>query len=228
MNILEKYRPTCLDDVVGQDRPVRILKSIVARPRPCCVLMEGETGTGKTSAAIAFAHELGCFTDEWWNTYHMIDGADISKELLRKWFRSGDSPLTLRAPGGWHVVCFEELEMVRSDAQIQIKSYLDPDNLPRNTIVLATSNDASGLKTACRDRFTTLHFSGGPEFGMAALDRVSWIWGQERPDQRLPIGWGSFGWNGDQFSMRRCLNELEMELELSAPLADVELEEVAA
>jgi hypothetical protein len=47
---------------------------------------------------------------------------------------------------------------------------------------------------------------------MAALDRVSWIWEQERPSQRLPVGWGSFGWEGESFSMRRALADLEAEL----------------
>jgi MoxR-like ATPase len=223
MNILEKYRPRCLDDIVGQDRPARYLKHLVANPRPCCVMCEGPTGVGKSASAYALAHELGCFRDEWFTTYHIVDGNEISPDVLRKWFRSADSPLTVRAPGGWHVLVFEELELVSPRAQQGMKSLLDAGNLPSRTIVVATSNDASRLETACRDRFRPiLHFSGGPEFGRAALDRVSWIWSQERPDQRLPIGWGSFGWEGDTFSMRRCLAELEAELVMA------ECEEAAA
>jgi MoxR-like ATPase len=176
-------------------------------------MCSGSTGVGKSASAHAFANELGCYANKGWgpSCYTIKGKAPIDE--YRSYFERGDSPLQFIHPNGWKVVVIEELERVHPDIQVDMQVWFDPWNLPPKTIVVATSNDPFKLNEPCRDRFSPiLHYSGGPEFGMAALDRVSWIWSQERPDQRLPIGWGSFGWEGETFSMRRCLAELEAEL----------------
>src|SRR3954454_19554502 len=57
-------RPTTFDDIVGQEKVVRLLKRMVevsiAREKPMDhILLVGPSGTGKTTFASVIAHELG-------------------------------------------------------------------------------------------------------------------------------------------------------------------------
>ena len=57
----QKYRPSTLSEVVGQDRAVGQLKAYVrAGDCPPSLLLSGPSGTGKTSAARAFAMAMNC------------------------------------------------------------------------------------------------------------------------------------------------------------------------
>ena len=58
-NLSEKYRPQTLADIVGQSWGVEQLQEYVQAPVPTAFLFEGATGTGKTSAALALAADLG-------------------------------------------------------------------------------------------------------------------------------------------------------------------------
>jgi Rad3-related DNA helicase len=58
--LAERYRPPRLDGLWGQGQVVRVLRKCAAAPYPAAFVFEGETGTGKTSAALALASEVGC------------------------------------------------------------------------------------------------------------------------------------------------------------------------
>jgi ATP-dependent Lon protease len=47
----EKTRPTCFEDVIGQDRGIRALKAALCSPNPQHVIIYGPPGIGKTAAA---------------------------------------------------------------------------------------------------------------------------------------------------------------------------------
>ena len=55
-----KYRPTTLDEVVGQDHIKDGLKAVLADGVQQAFLLEGPSGTGKTTLARICAKELGC------------------------------------------------------------------------------------------------------------------------------------------------------------------------
>lgn len=220
MRIVEKYRPKTLAEIVGQEQPVKMLRGLAEDPQRCCVLCEGSTGTGKSASAYALAYELGCFSG-WLDTCYSLNGANLTADTLRHWFDSGESPLRLMAPNGWHVLIIEELEYLNKTCCVLAKDYLDTHRLPPKTIVVATSNDASSLPRAVRKRFNShLVYSSSYEFAKACYERIAEIWEAECPERDLPSGWGNWGFEGREFSMRDALNELQDAITL-------ELEEVA-
>lgn len=60
----EKYRPSSLAEIVGNDNAIRVLKRWAqswdsGAPRFKAIVLRGEPGTGKTSAALALARDMG-------------------------------------------------------------------------------------------------------------------------------------------------------------------------
>ena len=77
MQLYEKYRPRHLDDVIGQEKAVKILHRLMARDDwdRDALWIEGPSGTGKTSLALAVANELGADR----HNVHEIDGDKLDK-----------------------------------------------------------------------------------------------------------------------------------------------------
>lgn len=54
----EKYRPIKLDDIIGQDEVVKVLKNILQTKSMPHLILYGSTGVGKTSAILSLCYEL--------------------------------------------------------------------------------------------------------------------------------------------------------------------------
>ena len=179
------------------------MERFARKPYPDLLPAPGPGGTGKTASAFALAHELGCEdTDgaatEWTGCYtEPSSGLTISRatQLFTEslWRR----PL---CGSGWKVVVIEEFERVVSDQVPKfLKTALDKaaGNLPPRTVVVATSNNPTGLEKWLFQRFEDLRYSGGPEFCGLAQERLAEIWLAERPGEDMPFGWRNWGWEGE-------------------------------
>lgn len=63
--LYKRYRPTSLDEVLGQEQAVKLLKAkIKAGTVPHALLFSGSSGIGKTTLARIVASEIGCSTDK--------------------------------------------------------------------------------------------------------------------------------------------------------------------
>jgi replication-associated recombination protein RarA len=208
LRLYEKYRPKSLAEIVGQP-VVGQLQEIAERPFPLCVLIEGPTGTGKTTAAYALAQDMGCYDTTVWPGCHTVCGADFTAEMARHWF-GPETPLRFVAPGkGYHVMVIEELEYLNPTVQVLCKDYFERRLGSMKVVLVATSNDASKLVKPLRHRFRKLAFTAGKSFAVACNKRLSQIWAIEAPDADMPHGWEQFGWDGQEFSFRQALDTLD-------------------
>ena len=212
MRLSQQYQPTTLGDVVGQPAIVRRLRRLVTAPYPCCLLFEGKGGVGKSAAAKALIHDLGVCPFSGLIEY---SASNLSIEEVRRLF---GQTFRYRPMAGnpWHILLIEELELIVSrHVNAALKDELSEQHMPERLIVVATSNDASGLDEALLQRFEIFPFSAGPTFAEACQERLAWIWQQEvGEDVPLPMGVEQLGLRNGSFSMRRALAALTGAVEL--------------
>jgi len=221
MRLSNKYQPSCLDEVVGQPAVVRRLKNLAANPFPCCIMMEGRGGIGKSSIAKALIHDLNVCP---WSGLVEYSAANLMIDEVRWLFghavegreRSSGFRMMPMTGSPWHVLLIEEMELLPSKNVIPLlKDELSEQKLPPRLIVIATSNDASGLDEALLQRFDIYPLSCGPTFADACRDRLGEIWEKEvGEDILMPQAVWQMGWKNEAFSMRRALVALGAAVEI--------------
>ncbi|MCE5280319.1 MAG: AAA family ATPase [Planctomycetaceae bacterium] len=175
--LTEKYRPTSLDSIWGQDEVVTFLRKFAAAPYPTAMIFEGETGTGKTSAALALAAALGCdMAQKEFGGVHVIASGEQTAEAVRETTR-----LMWNRPfygSGWKVIIVNEADRMHPAAETIWLDRLEA--LPAKTVVVFTTNYAGKLSQRFRDRCTGLTFqSDAQELARSCRQLLSAIWKRE-------------------------------------------------
>lgn len=216
MNELERLKhPATLDEIVGQPA-TRHLRDLIANPRQSCWILEGTPGLGKTASAQAVAEALGCH-DELSGCRQIpctVLGVDEAKELFGRTLR-----LRYGSASGFNCLILDECEWLSPQCQRFLKDALDPrTRMPKNLIVVATSNDCSLLDEALLDRFRLLTFQSGSHFQSACLDRLGVAWERLTGQSCLPYGADGWGFKDGGFSMRRAIRAFEQALSSTVSL----------
>ncbi len=155
-SLVTKYRPTRLDEVLGQEAVVASLKTFAANPYPAAFLFHGESGTGKTSAAHALAHKLGVAVEDGdiGGLFEIPSGSQ-SAEAVRKLLDT----LCYRplVGSGWRVCVVNECDRMSQPAET---IWLDAlEHLPPQTVVIFTTNNLTKLSRRFRDRCEVFGFT---------------------------------------------------------------------
>ena len=211
--LTERYRPTKLDQLRGQDKVVKVLRKLARRPHPCVLLFEGETGTGKTSAALALAAELGCDLGEkeFGGVINIASGeqtADAVRETCRQMW---NMPMY---GSGWKVVIVNEVDRMTQQAETIWLDRLEA--LPGKTVVVFTTNHPDKLTSRFRDRCIRLTFqSGADDLWVTCKELLSDIWRQEtgqEPDKKAIARAVERAKEDGAISFRRAVQNLATDL----------------
>lgn len=207
MNLIDKYRPRAIREILGQPWLVHQLELYLERPYPCAFLFAGGTGTGKTSAALALAESLGVDVEqEEFGGLHQIASGEQTGESVR----SKISAMRVRPfmGSGWKVLIVNEADcMTANAAQVWLDAL---ESLPPQTVIVFTTNSAGRLPARLRDRCEGFAF----ESGLLSLrpylqDLADRIWATEVGGECPPVE--AFGplvdENGDA-SFRRLIQRM--------------------
>ncbi|MFX0194846.1 MAG: AAA family ATPase [Candidatus Hodarchaeota archaeon] len=134
MNLTEKYRPNSLDEIIGQDKIVKIIDGLKKRGlggRAFWIC--GQSGTGKTALAKILAHEIARDNFDIREIVARQLSPNVLKEITYNWMFAGGHALIVNEAHGL--------------TKPLIEIFLDVlENLPNNVIVIfTTTNDGMDL-----------------------------------------------------------------------------------
>lgn len=137
-NLANELRPQTLDDIIGQQNNVNLLKEIVENKLKTSFIFYGESGTGKTSCAIALANDLGL-------KYDIFNASIDSKVDLIDKISSNQ------------IVIIDEIHRLNKNLQDILLSYLEFDRV--TIYATTTENPYFRIVPALRSRMQILQFN---------------------------------------------------------------------
>jgi len=176
-SLLEKYRPHRLADLCGQEWAAHQLELFAAKPYPCAFLFDGETGTGKTSAALLLAEALGVVVaEERFGGLHQIASGEQSGQAVRDTMRGLWSRPFFGS--GWQILVVNEADAMTASAAI---IWLDAlEDIPPRCVIVFTTNAVGKIPARLRDRCERLTFEASALLLRPALqDLVNKVWREE-------------------------------------------------
>src|SRR5205823_1550417 len=143
-----------------QPEVVASLQRFVAAPYPCAMLFSGDSGIGKTSAAYALAHDLGCAVGEaeLGGVFEIPSGSQTAESVRKILDVLRYRPL---CGSGWRVLMVNECDRMALPVET---IWLDAlEHLPPSTVGIVTTNEPARLSQRFRDRCEEYAFQGGSE-----------------------------------------------------------------
>ena len=153
--LTEKYRPQAIADFVGLDKIKRAMEKLAANPYPSAWFFLGNSGTGKTTMALALAAEMPA-------ELHHIASKECTLETVQDISRKCHWMPRMASdwkPCKMHLVLVDEADQMSYPAQLAFLSLLDATAFPPNTIFIFTGNDTANLEARFMSRVRLLEFS---------------------------------------------------------------------
>lgn len=151
---IEKYRPTTLNDIVGQDKIIQRLQEKVNNGGNISdLIFRGRAGTGKTTTAKALAHDL--FGDNWKMAFSETNASnDRGIEIIRKKIIPSTKCMALiKVP--FKIIFFDEADGITLEAQDCLRV---PMEKTPNVRWILSCNNISKIIPEIKSRCTVYHF----------------------------------------------------------------------
>lgn len=198
----EKYRPTLLSEIKGQEHFTMDAKSWVQEKNMPNVLIFGNPGNGKTTAGIVLSKEI--LGETFRDNYVEVNASDDRRlETVRTTIKNiaqsgtiGDVP--------FRIVLLDEMDGMTNDAQNALKRIME--RYSANIRFIITCNDRNKIIFALQSRCANYHFK--PLSNEDMIEVMTSILDSEAITRFSQDEIGSFiyAMNGD---MRRAITELQ-------------------
>jgi replication factor C large subunit len=152
----EKYRPVSLSDVSGNDAAVKALKQWAATfpAEKRAVILYGSPGTGKTSAALALAHDMG------WDYIEMNASDQRNKNIVQQIAGTAAKAGTFEGTSGRRLIILDEADNLSGNqdrgGESAILNVIKTTNQP----IILIANDLYALSKPLRDATLNIPFRG--------------------------------------------------------------------
>ena len=199
---VEKYRPSSLKDMVGQDAILPLLRSYAEKRSMPHLLFAGPPGSGKTTAALALARDL--FGAEWRSSFMELNasderGIDTVRTTIKQYART--SPL---GDVGFKILFLDEADNLTSEAQASLRRLME--RYSGSCRFILSCNYSSRIIDPIQSRCAVFRFRAyAPEAVRAQVKRIAAAEGKKVSAEALETILSASG--GD---MRRATNLLQL------------------
>ena len=150
----EKYRPKCLDDVIGQEVIAERLKAFAKSKSFPNMIFAGPAGVGKTTSALALANEL--YGDKIYEAFIELNasdsrGIDVIRGRVKEFART--MPLS---SGLVKIIFLDEADALTPEAQHALRRTME--RYSSTTRFIFSANYASKIIEPIQSRCVVLRF----------------------------------------------------------------------